>query len=285
MNVQLTRPVKIDPDQARILVNAVYRLGGISVAAEKIDFLEHRINRLLRETGVQSLSAYINEVRQAPSGQAALRLVEALTTHTTSFFRERAHYDWLETKGLPALLALGAGRDRPLKVWSAACSTGAELWSAGMIVDSFARAQDRNLRWELVGTDVSRKILATAAQATFEAEDIQPIPEVFRQRHLLRSCHRADGRTLYRISPELRRRTRLAWANLLDLPSNMSLTADVAFLRNVLIYFEPEDQARAVMNVAMRLQTGGYLLTGHSESLSNPPLGMTLVAPSIYQKG
>lgn len=285
MTTHIIQPAQIDPDEARILVSAVYRLGGISVAAAKIDFLEHRINRLLRETGIHNVAAYIEQVRQAPSGQAAQRLVEALTTHTTSFFRERAHYDWLAATGLPALHAAGAGRDRPLRIWSAACSTGAELWSAGMVVDAFARAQDRHLRWDLVGTDVSRKILSKAAAATFEAEDIQPIPEVLRQRHLLRSQPHADGRTRYRISAELRGRARLAWANLLDLPADMSLTADVAFLRNVLIYFEVEDQARAVMNVVRRLQPGGYLITGHSESLSNPPAGMTLVAPSVYRKG
>ncbi|MDO9638352.1 MAG: CheR family methyltransferase [Pseudotabrizicola sp.] len=274
--------VRITPDQAQILVEAVFRLSGISVAATKTDFLEHRINRLLRESGVGTVNEYVEHLRTAPAGPAALRLVEALTTHTTSFFREKAHFDWLAASGLPSVLAEGAGRDRPLTIWSAACSTGAELWTAGMVLDTFAR--NRSLRWDLVGTDVSQKILSKAAAATFDEDDILPIPDEMRRRYLLRSRSPVGGKPRYRIAPELRSRARLAWANLLDLPSNMTLTADIAFLRNVLIYFEPDDQLRAAAQVARRIRPGGYLLTGHSEGLASPPPGMTLVSPSIYRK-
>ncbi|MFN4156267.1 MAG: CheR family methyltransferase [Paracoccaceae bacterium] len=272
---------RIGPDEARFIVETVYRLSGVSVTASKTDFLEHRLNRLLQESGVGSVAEYVAQLRAAPAGPAAQGLVEALTTHTTSFFRERAHFDWLTAEGLPAVTANGAGRDRPLTVWSAACSTGAELWTAGMVVDGFARS--RSLRWGLVGTDVSQKILAKAALATFEEDDILPIPDDMRRRYLLRSRAGA-GKARYRIAPDLRSRARLAWANLLDLPTGMALTADIAFLRNVLIYFEADDQLRAAANVARRIQPGGYLLTGHSEGLASAPPGMVLVAPSIYRK-
>ncbi|TGD67356.1 hypothetical protein EYC08_01415 [Tabrizicola sp. WMC-M-20] len=273
---------RIAPDQAQVLVEAVFRLSGISIAATKTDFLEHRINRLLRESGVESVTDFVEQLRTSPAGPAALRLVEALTTHTTSFFRERAHFDWMTTTGLPSVVAEGAGRHQPLTIWSAACSTGAELWTAGMVVDTFART--RNLRWDLVGTDVSQKILRKAAVATFDEDDILPIPDEMRRRYLLRSRTLAVGKQRYRIAPELRSHARLAWANLLDLPTGMALTADIAFLRNVLIYFEPDDQLRAAANVARRIRPGGYLLTGHSESLASPPPGMTPVSPSIYRK-
>jgi len=300
MNAANKNPGRVGPEQARILVEAVHRLSGIAVSADKTDFIEHRLSRLLRRTGIDSVNGYIQELQTAPAGPAAQNLVEALTTHTTSFFRERGHFDWLEAQGFPALLAQGAGRARPLTIWSAACSTGAELWTAGMVLDTFARAREPALRWALIGTDVSQQILAKAALATFDEDDIRPIPEAMRQRYLLRSRAKggAGGRardltgaaaatgggTRYRISPELRRRARLAWANLLDLPAGLKISADVAFLRNVLIYFQPEDQLRAAMNVARRLQPGGYLLTGHAESLAQLPPGMTLVAPSIYRK-
>ncbi|MDR7126082.1 CheR family methyltransferase [Pseudotabrizicola sp. 4114] len=272
----------IGAEQSQILVEAVHRLSGISIAPTKTDFLEHRINRLLQASGVANVVEYVNHLRLNPTGPAALRLVEALATHTTSFFRERAHYDWLLAVGLPAVVAEGAGLDRPLVIWSAACSTGAELWSAGMVVDGFAR--NRTLRWDLVGTDVSQKILVKAAQAIFQEEDILPIPEDMRKRYLLRSRSPSGAKPRYRIAPELRSRARLGWANLLDLPSAMALTADITFLRNVLIYFDAEDQLRAAANVARRIRPGGYLLTGHSEGLASPPPGMTPVAPSIYRK-
>lgn len=282
MSGSLPQRGRIGAEQSQILVEAVHRLSGISIAPTKTNFLEHRINRLLQTSGVANVEEYVRHLRVNPTGLAALRLVEALTTHTTSFFRERAHYDWLLAVGLPAVAAEGAGLDRPLVIWSAACSTGAELWSAGMVVDGFARS--RNLRWDLVGTDVSQKILVKAARATFEEDDILPIPEDMRKRYLLRSRGSPEARARYRIAPELRSRARLGWVNLLDMPSAMALRADIAFLRNVLIYFDAEDQLRAAANVAQRIQPGGYLLTGHSEGLARPPPGMTLLAPSIYRK-
>lgn len=272
---------RLHPRQARTLVETARKITGVAVSTDKISFLELRVSRRLRELGLADYDSYI-KLLNGPSGMAEARyLAEALTTHTTSFFREKVHYDWLAEEGLPTLLKAGAGIERPLTIWSAACSLGSEMWTAAMVLDQLSQNQQGGVLWEVVGTDVSRQILRQAATAVFTEDQIAGIPVELRHSYLMRS--RGEP-TLYRIVPELRSRARLAWANIVDLDRKLRVTADVAFLRNVLIYFQPEDQRRAVANVVSRLRDGGYLLTGHSESLADPPASLRQVAASTYQK-
>lgn len=275
----------IRPAEAVALADAVRRHCGVSVEPSKRAFLEMRVSRRLSALGCADYADYLRRL-EGPGGEdERRRLVEAVTTHTTSFFREPAHYDWLAEEALPDLVAQGAGRERELVVWSAACSLGSEMWTAGMVIDRATRGPLGRLRWRLFGTDVSRAVLRRAAQAVFTEDEIAGLPEDWRRDYLLRSREPAAGRLLFRIAPELRRRAQLAWANLVEPGCGPAVMVDVAFLRNVLIYFEPDDRRAAVANVAARLAPGGFLLTGHSESLPEVPAGLTSVGPAIYRKG
>ncbi len=281
MSFDPVQPPRLNLAQARILVDIARRASGVAVAEEKLGFVELRVSRRLRDLDCPCYAAYIDYLQGPDSAEETRRLVEALTTHTTAFFREKGHYDWLEREGLPALVARGAGRERPLVIWSAACSLGSEMWTAAIVVERYARNVPGGLRWEVVGTDVSRSILRRAAHAVFTEEETAGMPDDMRRAYMMRA---RGGRPLYRVAPELRARARLAWANLVHLDRALELCADVAFLRNVLIYFEAADQRRAVANVLERLRPGGYLLTGHSESLAEPPAGLRALGASIYRK-
>ncbi|MFN3613728.1 MAG: CheR family methyltransferase [Rubrimonas sp.] len=275
---------QLTAEQARALSRIAQRISGVAVAPEKLSFIAMRVGRRLGEIGCDDYADYLDLLRGPTGAEEAKVLVECLTTHTTSFFRERAHYDWLAAAGLPALVARGAGREWPLTIWSAACSLGSEMWTAAMVTDRFARGQPGGLRWNVLGTDISRRILRRAADAVFTDEEISGLPEDYRRAYLLRSRQPISGRMLFRIAPELRARARLAWFNLIDPDPDVRIAADVVFLRNVLIYFKPDDQRRAVATVLERLRPGGYLLTGHSESLGDPPSCLRPVAASTYQK-
>lgn len=270
--------------EAALICRLVRLHGGIAVAPDKTAFLQLRVARRLRALGLADFASY-GLLLSGPGGAAEMpHLVAALTTHTTSFFREAAQYDWLRDTGLPALIARGAGRERRLLMWSAACSTGAEMWTAAMVLDRMARALPGGLRWGVAGSDVSRAILARAARAVFDAEEIAGLPEDWRRDYLLRSRVLHGGAPLFRIAPDLRRQARLYWANLTVAPPALEADADVALLRNVLIYFDEGGHAAALASVLSRLRPGGFLLTGHSESLNPVPPGLVQVAPSIYRK-
>ena len=271
--------------EAQALCRIAHEESGVAIAPGKRAFLEMRIGRRLREIGCEDYRHYLQLLEGSDSRGERARLVEALTTHTTAFFRERAHFDWLAEKGLPALLEQGAGQGAPLTIWSAACSLGSEMWTAAMVTDRRLRTLRPGCDWAVIGTDISRRILRRAALAVFSADEIADLPEDFRRDYLLRARARAGAQPArFRIVQQLRSRARLAHANLVNLSPALTLTADVIFLRNVLIYFSHEDQRRAITQVIARLRPGGYLLTGHSESLTSIPEGLRQVGSSIYRK-
>lgn len=274
--------IDLSPDQAAALARLARRRAGLSLDRAKLDFFRTRIARLLRETGARDCADLLSAAER--SDATAARILDALTTHTTAFFREARHYDWLASEGFARLSRRPLSTGPPFTIWSAACSTGAELWSAGMILLDFAESTGRSLPFALLGTDVSARILKVAEGATYTEDEVAGVPVEMRARRLLRSRspHPSSGRHVYRISRDLRRVAAFRRANLLE--SAGEISADVAFLRNVLIYFDPPDRERAVRAVVARLRPGGVLLTGHSETLDARAYGLEPVAPSIFLK-
>ncbi|MGR3801871.1 CheR family methyltransferase [Marinibacterium profundimaris] len=274
---------ELTPDLARAIVSRAEQISGIRIDAGKLEFVRLRVGRRLVALGLDSFRVYHDFLARDSGGEEVRHLVEALTTHTTSFFREQRHYDWLEEEGIDCLLE---GRDRsPFVVWSAATSIGAELWSAGMILAERNAAGRPPADWQLIGTDISERILQRAVTATYSEEEIPGISPARAGRFLLRSRKLRDrnGFPVYRIAPDLRARARFQKANLQDLKDLANFTADIVFLRNVLIYFDEEGRDRVVSNVASRLRPGGILFTGHAEALGSHPAFETL-RPTIYRK-
>lgn len=273
-------------DQAcRQLSEHARHLCGISIDPRKKDFLSLRLSKRVRALDLTDFDAYARHLAGPAGAGEARHLVEALATHTTSFFRERHHYDWLESTGFAQLAGAGAGVDRPLTIWSAACSTGAELWSAGMIASEAVRTGKSIRRFELLGTDVSRRVLRVARGATYHAEDVTGVAPGLSARYLMRSrpdAAHGHGR-LCRIVPELRERAQFVFANLTQSGAIPDIAADVIFLRNVLIYFDAETQQRAVSGILCRMRPGAFLLTGHAEKVP-PQHALTQISPSIYRK-
>ena len=269
------------------IVETVRKLSGISVDPQNAGFLELRINRRVRELGLPNLAQYLS-ILNGPMGQSeANHLVEMLATHTTDFFREPAHYRYLEQNALPELIARGAGKEWVLTVWSAACSIGSELWSAAMLVDQISAMTLGGLRWSLFGTDISRRILRRAENGVFSGDEISGIPEPLRAKYLLRggpNLRSKTGQNLFRITPKLRQKSQFQWANLVAPTAPIDVLADVIFLRNVLIYFEAVDQQAAVDTVVRALRPGGYLFIGHSEQIGQMPAKMAQVAPAVFRK-
>ncbi|MEM1383004.1 MAG: CheR family methyltransferase [Pseudomonadota bacterium] len=254
---------------------------GITLSPEKDGLLRMRLQRRCRELGLPSIESYHRHLVRDTSGEELRQFVEAMTIHTTSFFRERGHYTWLVEHGLDKLSTEGAGTKRPLVVWSAACSSGQEAYSAAIAL-ALAADRRRDLTFRIIGTDISRKVLGKAQAAIYSREEISGLsPEICR-RFLLRA--KPGREECYRIVPELREMTTWRQGNLTDPRRGMDFTADVAFIRNVLIYFDEPTVARAIDTVIDRVRLGGVIFAGHSEVLRDPKGRLTLLAPSIYLK-
>lgn len=274
-------PEPISPADLHLLARIAAEEGGLHIGADKTDFLVARLSGQIARLGLDGFGAYVAHLRGGARAEDRRRFIEALTTHTTSFFRERPQYDWLRAHGLPTLLNEGAGTRRPLEIWSAACSSGPELYSALMLVASLRPPEMPPYMMRGTGTDLSHAILKRGKLAVYVREEIEGIPHDLRRRFLLSA---RDGADRYRIGPELRKAARWIQANLTRAADLNGINADIAFLRNVLIYFDAPTRDRVLRNVIGRIQPGGYLLTGHSETIDGRRYGLVPVRPSIYHK-
>jgi chemotaxis protein methyltransferase CheR len=200
--------------------------------------------------------------------------VDLLTTNETYFFREPKHFDLLKSL---ASAAHASRRSPPFRVWSAASSSGEESYSMAMVLaDCLGSAP-----WEVVGSDISTRVLRRARNAHYTMERARHIPPAYLKRFCMRGMSEQEGTLL--IDRPLRSRVSFAQVNLNSELPDLGLF-DVIFLRNVMIYFNGDTKREVVARVLSLLKPGGHFCIGHSESLNDISDAVVQLAPSIYRK-
>lgn len=283
------RPEPVDDDHLSIrdfkrIADLIGEEVGIKLPPTKRLMVEGRLRKRVRALGLDNLDDYGAYLFQR-GGLAAERpfLINAVTTNKTDFFREPEHFDLLEQRLVPDLIRLRQAERKPLlKIWSAASSTGAEVYTIAMVLaDLLAQRQD--FRFAILGTDISTAVLEQGVQAVYPAELIAPVPLAKQQRYLMHA-RKPGARPEVRIVPELRRLVQFARLNLMDTSYPFDRDVDIIFLRNVLIYFDKADQEKVILRLVSHLRPGGYLILGHSESMIGTAVTMRQVAPAVFQK-
>lgn len=284
MNVLRSRErvqAPLSSHQAAIFIEIAERLSGNQITQNQLDFLTLRVRRRMRIHRDERFEHYIQRLQGNPVEEHAL--MESLVTHTTDFFREPAHFDWLRNGGLKSLT-----EDRPaacIHVWSAACSLGSELWSAAIEIAQFQEEAGVPYRAKLVGTDISTTILTRAKSAVFGLDEIGGLPAAYQSKYLQRSTQRTVAEAQkFRIASPLLESASFVEHNLLKPPQFTTQKFDLALLRNVLLYFNKEDQQCVFNHVLSRLRPGGILMIGHTEVLSIETFGTKRVGPAIFVK-
>jgi len=180
-----------------------------------------------------------------------------VSTNETYFFREGAHFDVLAARLLPPLLAAG----KPVRIWSAGCSTGEEAYTLRIVAD--ASCSPGSPPVEIVGTDISTGVIARARQGVYRERSLKLVPP-----QVLARCFLPLGDGSFAIREEIRSRVQFRVHNLFtDPPPGERI--QVIFCRNVMIYFDKQTQARLVDTIlAPALDPAGYLCIGHAESLA-----------------
>jgi chemotaxis protein methyltransferase CheR len=249
---------------------------GLDLRPGKEQLVSARLTRKIRELRFRSFREYYQHVIADASGNALVAMIDALTTNHTSFFREPAHFDFLKTAILPAL------RDRErITIWCAASSTGEEAYSiAFTVLDAFDFSILRKLK--IIATDISTRVLATAEAGTYPAERFDGFHAEQMRRYLLRGT--GEWQDWYRIKNEIRGAVEFRRLNL-NQPFSFAAPFPAIFCRNVMIYFDRPTRQTLVNRLVECLEPGGYLFTGHSESLSGLDHSLTYIRPAIYCKG
>ncbi len=285
-------PANIDSmrSHARLSEKVFQKLGafiereyGIKMPPVKRVMLESRLQKRLRALQMNSFEEYSKFVFSSDQGQAELvNMVDLATTNKTDFFRESHHFEFLIKNALPTLSKLyGSGQRRPLRLWSAGCSTGEEPYTLAMALFEHAE-RNPGFRFEILATDLSTKALETGLDAIYSQEKVEPVPYALKRKYLLRSKDKNSD--LVRMTPEIRSKVRFEQMNFMDGNYNTGDRMDIIFCRNVIIYFDRPTQNMILGRLAENLIPGGYLFMGHAETLNGLDVPVELVGNTVYRK-
>jgi chemotaxis protein methyltransferase CheR len=257
----------------------IYDYSGIKMPITKLTMLEGRLRRRLRATGIPSFNAYCDYLfKHGGIEKEAIFLIDAVTTNKTDFFREPKHFEFMEQVGLPELAAAG---HRRLRLWSAACSIGAEPYTMAMVMQDFVESRS-GIDYRILATDLSTDVLGAARRGVYPRDMVQPVPAEMQRRYVMVS--RDAGRGEVRIHPRLRSAIGFARMNLMDSAYRVGDPMHMIFCRNVLIYFDKPTQAKVLSRLCDCLAPGGFLYVGHSETVTGISLPVRQVANTVFKK-
>jgi len=254
---------------------------GIKLPITKKTMLEGRLQKRLRALNLFSFREYCDYVF-SPEGQQTevMQMIDVVTTNKTDFFREAVHFDFLSNNVLPKYCSSSFSA-KPFKVWSAGCSTGEEPYTLAMVMSEFLEKYS-GFDFNIFATDISGRALNAAAIAVYTKEKVSPVPYILKKKYLLKS--KDEEKKTVRIIPELRTKVNFKRFNFLDSHQTFTQKFNVIFCRNVLIYFDRPTQEKVILSLCSKLESGGYLFLGHSESISNMNLPLVQIQPTTFKK-
>lgn len=237
----------------------LFEISGISIGPGKESLVAGRLQRRLDVLGLRTYGEYLSRIRTKEGEDERQIAVDLLSTNETYFWREPQHFALVETQAREV-----AAERRPFEVWSAASSSGEEAYTLAMVLQEVARSTRPPLAWSIFGSDISTRVIERARRAHYPMERAQKLPLPLLHRYGLKGEGDYEGTFL--VERSLRDHVRFGQINLIDpLPSLGPF--DAIFLRNVLIYFEPETKAKVIRAVSSKLKPNGRLYVGLSESL------------------
>ena len=254
----------VQPGEIPDLTAVIHSLTGVVLDASKAYLINSRLGPLLAVNGIATFADLTRRLRQGLDRRLAPAVIDAITTQETYFFRDRSPFDLLRFKVLPdtfdRIAARGGSGPSPLRIWSAACSTGQELYSIAMMLRDLLPDPSR-WRIQLLGTDISDSAVARASYGLYNRTEIERglSPQ-------LRARWFQEEPAGWKIRDELRAMAAFRRINLLEPLAGMG-RFDIILCRNVAIYFSAEDRRRLFEGLANQLNPGGVLMIGASESL------------------
>lgn len=257
---------RLEGNEFSLWSSYVYSITRISLDATKGYLIETRLSSLLRETGSTSYKQLLDRVIADATGALKRKVIGAITTNETSFFRDTSPFDLLRNKILPDLVdargrQLGKGRPMTLRIWSAASSTGQEVYSTAIVCkETLVDMNKFDVR--ILGTDISDKVIAQASYGKYTKLELDRglTPDK------LNAYFQPDGPD-FKVRDPIRALTTFKTINLLE-PFSFPTKFDIIFCRNVAIYFSDADKRKLFDNISRVIAADGYLIIGSTESIT-----------------
>ncbi len=254
---------------------------GIKMPDRKKVMLEARLRKRLRALEMKTFEEYAEYVF-SPGGldNEVVHLLDVVTTNKTDFFREPRHYDVLTKTVLPELLKRKP-KGEPLKIWSAACSSGEEPYTLAIVMSEFARENDCP-PFSILGTDVSTHVLYKALDAIYKEQTIKDVPEEIKKKYFLRS--RDSAKPVVRLTKKTRDIVSFKRLNFMEPAYDIDKDFDIIFCRNVMIYFDRPTQEVVINRLCRHIKPEGYLFMGHSETLMGIRAPLKQIVSTVYSR-
>jgi chemotaxis protein methyltransferase CheR len=266
----------------------IYTETGIWLGSAKTALLCGRLFRRLRELQLDSLERYYECVAGPEQQEERARMIDAITTNETRFFREPRQFEFMVQRVFPRwrMEAAQGLRPRRVRIWSAGCSSGEEPYTVAMLL---ARHLPADEGWDarLLATDISNRVLDKARKGAYPIARAAEIPHDLLHSYMLRGIADRQGEMKVRVEIQQMvdfRRLNIDKLNLNQEPELSDGPFDAIFCRNVLIYFDVASKCRAITQLSRHLIANGLLFVGHAENLSSMSSELRSLEPTIYTK-
>lgn len=280
-NLQQIFAARMTESEFQKLSTFIYKEYGIKMPPAKKTMLQSRLHKRLRALNMSSFKDYIEFVFSKEGMERELvHMIDVVSTNKTDFFRESAHFDFLHELVLPEFHSNNPSH-RPMKLWSAGCSSGEEPYTMAMVLTDFS-IQYPSFNFNIYATDISSRALQKGVNAIYEEERIAQIPLSIKRKYFLRSKNRSNPTV--RVIPALRKKVMFQRLNFMASSYSVHDMFDVIFCRNVLIYFDRVTQEKVINKLCMKLKSDGYFFLGHSESITNMNVPLKQVKPTIFKR-
>jgi len=271
-------------EEFTVLRDFIYEKTGIYFAETKTYLLESRLTNRLNELGLSSFEDYYYHLKYgADRARGELpNLFDVVTTNETSFYRNPPQLDAFKII-LQKEYMNGSGPASPIRIWSAACSTGEEPYTLAIMLMEMAELRRIAIPFSILATDISTKVLESARKAVFSQYSVRNTDEAIKKKYF------TEENNMYKLKETVKKNVKIDFMNLMDDDAyRLYRQMDFIFCRNVLIYFDEKMKKKVVDHMYECLKPKGFLTIGHAESLHNISRAFKpLVFPGTiaYQKG
>ena len=268
----VTKMLELKTEEFNRLIAYLHRLYGLDLTKKQF-LVESKLSMELQKRDIQTFSDFWQQLQRDTSGELQQLLVDVLTTNYTYFYREEAHFEFLQK----IVAEFQGKRKDTFKVWSAGCSTGQEAYVLAMQLLDAQKQGYLNYPYTVLGTDVSERVIEKARQGKYAVSDYVRLPRAWQ----LNYCMFANGS--YEIKKAIREQVEFRKKNLM-LPLGTFEQFNVIFCRNVMIYFDEAARKRLLYLLIDALVPGGYLCIGHAEIITGQEANLEYIQPAVYRK-
>lgn len=272
--------LNISDKEFKLLSGLVYERSGINLTDKKKALLRARLNKVVKELGLNSFKEYYGYLLSDNTGDSITQLLDKISTNHSYFFRESGHFDFMTNGALQEIMTNKKNENsNSIKIWCAGCATGEEPYSLAMVLKEYFNKDIINWDVRILATDISYPALTQSQSGIYQKEKIEPIQPMYRTKYFKK---RDDDK--YQIDENLQKMILFKRLNLMDENYPFKGKFDIIFCRNVMIYFDKITKDALINKFYRYLNNRGYLFIGHSESISRETTPLKYVKPSVYKR-